>query len=237
MEIETQPLCPQVILPGTRSPLDPERALRIGSRIPKSEVARNQRERLIDAMVIVCVNDGYEAAGVKATCEAAGIAYGTYHDHFETKEQLLLTAHDIGMSRLFGVLADTWERSDALAWPERVELAIRVFLQVLDDNPTFTRFFALEVPKAGSTAISRIDETLQSAFVTFGGITSSSALALTTDRVMALVIGGIYQSIYRAVAAGRAGQLAELCPDLTKFALNMLEPEEDAPPGGTEEPS
>lgn len=215
----------RVILPGSRSPQDPIRLWQVRSKgLPKSHSERIQRERLIDAFVQVCAKEGYENAGVRATCKAAGVAYNTFYEHFEGKEELLLAAYDAGVSQLFAGVADAFSEARDKPWETRVATAIDVFLQILVQNPAFARFFVVEAVKAGSTAIAHIDESVQHSFVVFGGAAPREGLNLQTQDIMPLAVGGIFQTLYRTISAGDMDRLGQLGPILSEFVFNMLEP-------------
>jgi hypothetical protein len=69
-----------VVLPGTRSPLDPSRALKVGGHgQPREHVRQVQRDRLIDGFVQVVTEQGYDAAGIKSICRRAGVAFNTFY--------------------------------------------------------------------------------------------------------------------------------------------------------------
>ena len=94
------------VLPGTRSPLDPSRALKVGGHgLPREHVRQVQRDRLIDGFVQVVVEEGYDRAGIKAICRRAGVAFNTFYEYFETKEELFLIAYDAGVTILFDRVA------------------------------------------------------------------------------------------------------------------------------------
>lgn len=51
---------------------------------------REVRERLFSEALSLFRRDGYEAVPVTAICEAAGVAKGTFFNHFPTKDHVLL---------------------------------------------------------------------------------------------------------------------------------------------------
>lgn len=215
----------RVVLPGSRSPQDPARLWRVRSKsLPKTHIDRIQRERLIDAFVQVCAREGYESAGVRSTCKAAGVAYNTFYDHFNSKEELLLAAYDEGVGQLFACVGDAFSETREKPWETRVTTAVDVFLQILLQNPDFARFFVVEAVKAGSAAVTHIDESVQHSFLVFGGAAPREGLHLQTRDIMPLVVGGIFQTLYRTISAGDMDRLSNLGPILTEFVFTLLEP-------------
>jgi AcrR family transcriptional regulator len=53
--------------------------------IPAEVVARNQRERLIAAMVEVCAERGYAGASVTDVVKRAGVSSVTFYERFAAK--------------------------------------------------------------------------------------------------------------------------------------------------------
>ncbi len=208
-----------VVLPGTRSPLDPSRALKVGGHgQPREHVRRVQRDRLIDGFVQVVAEDGYDAAGIKSICRRAGVAFNTFYEYFDTKEELFLVAYDAGVQILFDRVGEAYLAGD-VPWSERVEAGIGEFLQILVDNRPFARFFAIEAVKVGPNAMKRVDEDFERSFIMFAEATPAAGLAMEVSDLVPLVIGGIYARVYTYIRANRFDRLLELRPILVEFAL------------------
>ncbi len=210
---------PPVVLPGYRSALDPSRALAVGPHgQPREYVAQVQRDRLIDAFVQVVAERGYESAGVKVICKRAGVAYGTFYELFESKEQLFLAAYDAGVEILLSAARDAPIAADA-GMRERVEAGLGAILHALADNALFARFFAVEIHKAGPLAQDRIDETFENAFRLYAKSQLAASADLPIEHVGPLIIGGAYTRIYFYIRHNRTAELPDLLPVLTSFIL------------------
>lgn len=215
------------VLPGTRSPLDPSRALKVGGHgLPREHVRQVQRDRLIDGFVQVVAEEGYDRAGIKAICRRAGVAFNTFYEYFETKEELFLMAYDAGVTILFDRVAQAYLAGD-VPWSERVEAGISEFLQILVDNQPFARFFAVEAVKVGPNVMERVDADFERSFSMFANATPTPGLAISASDLVPLVIGGIYARVYSYIRANQIDRLPELRPILVEFALasfNRREP-------------
>lgn len=212
----------RVILPGSRSPLDPARALRSGAGgLPREEVREVQRERLIDAVVQVIAEGGYASAGVRVVCQRAGVAFNTFYEYFDTKEALFIAAFDAGTEIMLEEAGAAYALSEG-HWEVRVEAAVGSFLQILADNPTFARFFAIEAHKIGPPAIGRIERTFAAAFAIFGDAEPASGLTMNAIEILPLAIGGIYADIYMYIRSGRTERLPELLPNLVEFVCTLF---------------
>jgi AcrR family transcriptional regulator len=209
----------RVVLPGTRSPLDPSRALKVGGHgQPREHVRQVQRDRLIDGFVQVVTEEGYDGAGIKAICRRAGVAFNTFYEYFDTKEELFLTAYDAGVTILFDRVGQAYLAGD-VPWRQRVEAGIGEFLQILVDNQPFARFFAVEAVKVGPNVMKRVDADFERSFAMFANATPTPGLALNASDLVPLVIGGIYARIYTYIRANQFDRLPELRPILVEFAL------------------
>ncbi|WP_183407768.1 TetR/AcrR family transcriptional regulator [Nocardioides marmoriginsengisoli] len=211
---------PSVVLPGYYSARDPSRALAVGPHgLPREHVAQVQRERLIDAFVQVVAERGYESAGVKAICKRAGVAYTTFYDQFESKDQLFLAAYDAGIAALFTAARDAAMAADRTSAKATVLAAIGTILQALADNPRFARFFAIEIHKAGPEAQERVDETFEKAFRLYAISGLSAPIRMSLEDAGPLVIGGAYTRIYFYIRNGRTAELPDLLEVLASFVV------------------
>jgi AcrR family transcriptional regulator len=207
------------VLPGTRSPLDPSRALKVGGHgQPREHVMQVQRDRLIDGFVQVVAEEGYDGAGIKSICRRAGVAFNTFYEYFDTKEELFLVAYDAGVNMLFDRVGEAYLAGD-VSWAERVEAGIGEFLQILVDNQPFARFFAIEAVKVGPNVMKRVDEDFERSFAMFAGATPNPGLSMPVSDLVPLVIGGIYARVYSYIRANRFDRLLELRPVLAEFAM------------------
>jgi AcrR family transcriptional regulator len=222
----------RAVLPGTRSPLDPSRALKVGGHgQPREHVMQVQRDRLIDGFVQVVAEEGYDGAGIKSICRRAGVAFNTFYEYFDTKEELFLVAYDVGVNILFDRVGEAYLAGD-VSWAERVEAGIGEFLQILVDNQPFARFFAIEAVKVGPNVMKRVDEDFERSFAMFAGATPNPALSMPVSDLVPLVIGGIYARVYSYIRANQFDRLSELRPILAEFAMASFGGDRSSPPLG-----
>jgi AcrR family transcriptional regulator len=215
-----------VVLPGTRSPRDPARSLSPGGHgLSREQVEQVQRDRLIDAIVQVVADKGYDGATVKAIAHRAGVGLNTFYALYRTKEELFLEAYDRGVPTLFEQVHLAFEKGGN-SWEKRIEEGISAFTTILSANPGFARFFTVEGTRAGPVVRDRIDEMFESSFAVFG---SEGSLAASVDRdrlgMLPFVIGGIYTRVHLWVRSGRVDRLAELAPELTQFVVAVFRSE------------
>lgn len=212
-----------VVLPGSRSPLEPERALRIGPGLPRDYVLQVQRERLIDAFVRLCATDGYGAAGVRATCKAAGVTYKTFYVHFKTKEELFVAAYEAGVLPLIQTIGDAYREGSNRTFSARVDAAMGALLNTLAENEEYARFLVCESVKAGPQAMDAIARSFELGFTNIGEPEPRAGLSMTISELIPFVMGGLIHPLQEAIRSGQIARLPKLRPVLTQFTLSMIE--------------
>jgi AcrR family transcriptional regulator len=75
----------------------------IRERVPKRGVAGNtQRERVVEAMIELSAQVGYQAASVAQVSTRAGVSSATFYEQFADKEACMLAAYELSRQRIFG---------------------------------------------------------------------------------------------------------------------------------------
>jgi AcrR family transcriptional regulator len=103
---------------------------------------RPQRAKLLDAMVRVVAEKGYEAATVADAVKLARVSRGTFYELFESKEACLAAAYRLGLEVLAARVSESVR--DASDWREELRLGLRAYLRTFDEEPLFARVYLLE---------------------------------------------------------------------------------------------
>jgi AcrR family transcriptional regulator len=204
-------------LPGARAGRDPARAIKRGpSRVPPEVVAATQRDRLFDGLVHTVAQKGYVDARVSDICQAAGVTRPVFYALFAGKEDAFLATYRHGTA----VLLELMDQAYAAApdWRSGARAALRVLLDVLAGVPAFAVMAVVEIDGAGPAAREARDRLLDG----FGRFfTAAPALpdAGMSRELTASIVGGIYSTIRRHVAAGRTVDLPGLLPLISYFMM------------------
>jgi len=105
-------------------------------------IERQQRGKLIEAIVQVVAEKGYEAATVAQIVKVARISRGTFYELFESKEACYAAAFRLGTEVLEQRVR--MAVSGVEDWREQLRLGIRAYLTTLDEEPRFARVYLLE---------------------------------------------------------------------------------------------
>ncbi len=186
--------------------------------LPAEFVERNQRQRLLAALILTAGSDGYNATTIVGVAEAAGVTTRTFYKYFESVEDCYLAAFDAGVELLGERLAPVWQGPEE--WPQRVRAALAAALDFLADSPQLARVLLTEPFVAGIGVTRRYQQEIArlAPYLRQGRELSPEAAAFpeTSERGL---IGSVASQIGRRLSAGEAERLPELLPDLTQFAL------------------
>jgi AcrR family transcriptional regulator len=214
-----------VRLPGARPGRDPSRAIKRGpSRVPPEVVAATQRERLFDALAQTVARKGYTAARVSDICDAAGVTRPAFYALFEGKEDAFLATYRYGSDVVLDAMGSVYR--EAGDWRDGVRAALGILLKILASVPAFAVMAIVEIDAVGPAGRLERDRLLR-CFAPFFADAPRPALP-GPDELADSIVGGIYSTIYRYVAQGRAAELPNLLPLLTYFALAPFVGREEA---------
>lgn len=183
--------------------------------LPRSFVARNQRLRIVAAMLRVLPQHGYAATTIGHLTREAGVSRAAFYGQFESKEECFLTTYDIAAEWLC-------ERVEAAAtadaeWPARVRASVSEAMRQLAANPSLANLIAVEALQAGTAARRRRQDCI-----------TRLAAALRADRprgaelpdeLEQLLVGGVLAHVARYVDAGRIDRLSEATAELVHYML------------------
>jgi AcrR family transcriptional regulator len=186
--------------------------------LPRSFVARNQRERILAAVADECSASGYAAMSVEDIVLAAGVSRRTFYDHFRSKEDAFLAAYDAAVQQIF---ERVWAAHQAATdFNGRVRASLEAFLSFVASEPAFGDMCLVEVLAAGPAALERRNNAIKG----FMAIVEATAEELPEAQrppplTAETVIGGIYEVVYARIVRGQAHELLDLLPDIIYSAL------------------
>jgi AcrR family transcriptional regulator len=180
---------------------------------------RPQRAKLLDAMVRVVAEKGYEAATVADAVKLARVSRGTFYELFESKEACLAAAYRLGQEVLAARVSDAV--SGAADWREELRLGLRAYLQTFDDEPLFARVYLLEwapVHTEREEAIGR--------FARRYGLTFARAGVTVPEQALYVLAAGVHELARTHVrAGGRAKDLEDVLVGCAERLAAKEEPE------------
>jgi AcrR family transcriptional regulator len=182
--------------------------------LPPGYVRRHQRARILDAVLEVSAEHGFEAASVRDLITAAGLSTEAFYSHFPSKEDAWATVFDQAFVELF---AAAWHA--ALAESGRiakVTAAVDAALRLLAAEPERARLLLVDAPTAGRDGLAAIDDAVKAFTRTVAGATAGPEVPKALAGAM---VAGVADLVAGWVLDGRAAQLPELGAPLVEIIL------------------
>jgi AcrR family transcriptional regulator len=193
-------------LPGGRG-LDPEL------------VARDQRRRILAAMVQCVAERGYNETTVVAVITAASVSRQTFYELFTDKEECFLAAYDAVVARVDRVVLEA--TATETEWPRQVAAAITALLTFFSTHPDMARLCLVEAAALGEGSVERReqDSARFDALIAIGRTQLGDEQEQPEEGAEEALFGGLTTLLTRRVLAGEAERLDRDAPDLIEFIL------------------
>jgi AcrR family transcriptional regulator len=186
--------------------------------LPREQVVRSQRLRLLNAAIAVAGADGYAATTVSAVIARASVSRKTFYEQFADREHCFVAACELLLERALAGLRSAYA-VDA-PWPEQLRAALGWALGALAAHPHEARVAFVEVPAAGPRALELRDRALRELRPLFTPGFDAAPRGITVPASMPEAIGGALCEVIGArVRRGAVAELPRLLPDLLFCAL------------------
>jgi len=182
--------------------------------LPRSFVVRNQRLRLIAALLRVLPRHGYVETTIGHLTREAGVSRSAFYAQFSSKEECFLETYGLAS----GWLCDGVESAVASEhWPRRVRVGVGEALRLLAANPPLAHLIAIEAGQAGPAARQRQRESLaRLAEILRTGRSDRTELPADLEE---LLLGGALSVVARRIENDRTEQLPEIEAALVECLL------------------
>jgi AcrR family transcriptional regulator len=187
------------------------------SKLSKSEIARNQRERIMYATAETVVLTGYNLTTIADITKAAGVDRRVFYKHFRDKQQAFLAVHELGMQQLMAISATAF--FSASEWPERVWEATRASTQFEATHPLITQLGHVQSHAVGAPVIQRIDDA-RAAFTIFLQEGNRYAKAQPSRTAMEAIGGAIFEIAYQQARQDQCERISRLAGHATYLILS-----------------
>ncbi len=186
--------------------------------LPPAFVKRHQRMRILEAVLAVSAEHGFEATSVRDLIAAAGLSHQTFYQHFASKEDAWSAAFDQAFVELFAAAwyAAAPQRSGA----DKVTAAVSACLNHLAAQPQRARLLLVDAPSAGRAATPAIDDAME-AFTRL--VTRAVGERGKQSAIVPFaLVGGIVSLVAGWVVDDRASELPDLTPALVEVVFVPL---------------
>ncbi|MBK5220490.1 MAG: TetR/AcrR family transcriptional regulator [Thermoleophilia bacterium] len=200
---------------------DPGEKSGSGGALERAYAVRSEHERILEAMLRVVAERGYETATLAEVVEVAGVTRAEFDHRFADKEACFLQAYDAVFDVLVAHVSTAFESAASEPWPDRVVTALRALAELMAAEAELARMAIVEVTAIGGDARVRYREALDR-FVPFleqGREASPQGAELPADTAR-FAIGGVTSMVFAEIRADRSAELEAILPDLV-FAVTM----------------
>ena len=199
--------------PGKRSAAD--------AALPSIYAVRSEHERVLEAMLRVVGEHGYEGATVAEVIAVAGVTRAEFERRFADKEACFLAAYDAVFNVLVAHVSTAFESAAGRPWADRVTAALRALVELMAAEADLARMAIVEVTAIGGEARVHYREALDrfTPFVEQGRDAGAQGRQLP-EQTARFAIGAVTTMVFDEIRAGRCDELEAVLPDLV-FAMTM----------------
>jgi AcrR family transcriptional regulator len=185
--------------------------------LPTGFVRRHQRARIIEAVMYVSADPGFEATTVRELVTCAGLSLEAFYEHFATKEEAWAAAFDSAFSALF---AAAWHAASRQPdRPAKVAAATTACLRLLEARPERARLLLIDAASAGRAGAPVIEEARRAMARQLARAAGGSEPA----RVLPIaLVGGLTELVAEWMLDGRTAELPALAPPAIEVILTPL---------------
>jgi AcrR family transcriptional regulator len=195
--------------------------------LPREEVQRRQRERLLYATILVVAEQGYANTAVAAIIAKAGVSRATFYELFSSLEDCFQAAYRNSAELIATLMSAELERlrDDERDPLTRLDSVLGVYLRLLHDSPELARVFLVDVYAAGPTVIEQRRASLER-FVDIVAETHRGEQGLlgTEPRqrfAAQALVGAVSALVTNCVGTGDIEGLLDLQEPLMKLAAEI----------------
>ncbi len=188
--------------------------------MPAAVVSRVQRERLLEAMVAVSAEAGYQEASVERVLAQAGVSRRTFYDLFDDREDCFIAAYDEIMAHVLTLIVEVLARPGSTE--PYLKRALDAFFQFCIDEPAAARVCVVEVLAAGPRARERRDQALERLTELVEDVLRDNVGGKLSPLAARALIGGLHELIYLRVDRGETAMLPALAEEIVAAQIVPL---------------
>jgi AcrR family transcriptional regulator len=192
-------------------------------KLPRKEVVRSQRERLLTAMAEAMAEKGYAETSVADVLRRARVSRETFYEQFASKQDCFIAAYEMAAVMILRHMEGASRPSGAPSGSpvERFDRALGAYLDALASEPAFARLFLVEVYAAGELALERRAE-LQRRFA--DAVAAELGARTKTERFACdALVAAVSAMVTARLAAGDTEGLRALRKPLVDLVARALD--------------
>ena len=179
---------------------------------------RAASERLLEAMLLVSGERGYEQISVQDVVERAGASRATFYKYFDDKGDCFVQAYSGAANWLYKRLISAAKRQPT--WREGLRAGMAELLEFCANQPTMARALLVEPHAAGGAALVEHDRLMELLASAIDGARREISSRQAPPPVTATFMVGAIETLIRAKLMGDEPETApEMLPGLLHFVV------------------
>lgn len=188
---------------------------------------RRARERLLEAMLLVSGERGYENVSVQDVIERAKASRATFYKHFEDKEDCFVQAYREASEWLYQRLAALARRQPS--WKEGLRATVAELLEFCANQPQIARALFVEASAAGGDAMAQHEVLMERLSHAIDGARRENSSRQAPPPVTAAFMVGAIETLVRSKLMSDEPETApELLPGILHFVVMQFYGEDAA---------
>jgi AcrR family transcriptional regulator len=180
-------------------------------------VGSPKRQRILEGMLEVVGETGYESASVRAVLDRTGLYRQAFYDNFADREACYLDAFDFGVAQLEALVAGA--AASEQTWQGKLRAGLEALLESFEEEPAIGRALVVEVHTAGPEALERRAKAMKRAADFIDSARHASAGEESPPPIAAEgIVAGMHSLLHARLAAGEDG-FSKLLPEFMYFAV------------------
>jgi AcrR family transcriptional regulator len=191
--------------------------------LPLHVVRASQRERLLQAMLELVGEQGWEGTTVPEVVARARVSRNAFYELWRDKTDCFIALCD----ELTDAMFDDISRPQGDDWMAALRSGMRRYLEWWQERPAFSRTYFVELPLAGRRALDQRDRQyprFRTLFEQLGAWARAQDPGLPPLRPLATraVVLAVTELVAEEVRAGRADRLEDLEDELVALIATLL---------------
>jgi AcrR family transcriptional regulator len=188
---------------------------------------RRPRERLLEAVLLVSSEVGYEQVTVKQVIERAKTSRATFYKNFKDREDCFVQAYLEASEWLYRRVLGLAQRQNS--WREGLRVGLAELLEFCANQPKTAKALFLEAHAAGGEALAQHDLLMERlAEVIDGAREETGSRPSPPPTTSSFLVGAIETLISAKLAGGEARKAPEALPGILHFVVMQYYGEEAA---------
>jgi len=175
-------------------------------------------ERMMEAILLLCGEQGYPSTSVQAVITRAGVSRNTFYKYFADKEDCFLRAFEAGVDELTRrVMAAGREAGD---WRAGIRAGLTELVEVLEEQPMIASCLIIEAYAVGRRTLEKRAEAMREFALALDRIRETSAEAAELPPLTSeIVVGGLESLVRMQIEVDDPPTPRLLLPELVYFAI------------------